>query len=125
MESSIMQQNNHKNLMKMEFWFQNFHILFFVMKYMPGGELRDLLTKEKTFPEDVVKFYAVQIIDAVMNLHARDIVHRDLKLENILVDKNGYLVIIDFGISKLLDDDLYQTVCGTQEIMAPEIYSGA
>jgi serine/threonine protein kinase len=45
--------------MKMEFWFQNAHILFFVMKYMKGGELRELLTEKKKFSENVVKFYAV------------------------------------------------------------------
>jgi serine/threonine protein kinase len=86
-----MQTNDHPNLMKMEYWFQNAHILFFVMKLVQGGELRDLLIEKKTFPEEIVKFYAVQIIDAVKNLHDRDIVHRDLKLENILIDENGYL----------------------------------
>ena len=47
-----------------------------------------------------MKFYAVQMIDAIMNLHKRDIVHRDLKLENVLIDERGYLKIIDFGVSK-------------------------
>ena len=62
-----------------------------------------MLTEKERFSEEVVKFYAVQIIDAVMSLHARNVVHRDLKLENVLVDENGYLVIIDYGISKKLD----------------------
>ena len=51
--------------MKMEYWFQNAHILFFVMKLVQGGELRDLLNEREIFPEHVVKFLAVQIIDAV------------------------------------------------------------
>ena len=56
-----------------------------------------------------------------MNLHAKEIIHRDLKLENILIEQNGYLKIIDFGISKQLDVDIAaETVCGTFENMAPE-----
>ena len=95
------------------------------MDFIQGGELRDLLTEKKNFREEVVKFYAVQIIDAVMNLHEREIIHRDLKLENILIDETGYLKIIDFGISKLLDTEINaDTVCGTMENMAPEQQSG-
>jgi serine/threonine protein kinase len=68
-----------------------------------------------------VKFYAIQIIDAVMDLHERNYVHRDLKLENILVDQKGYLKIIDFGVSKRLGTDLCTvTVVGTIGNMAPE-----
>ena len=126
MESNIMQNNNHPNLMKMEYCFQNAHILFFVMKLIQGGELRQQLREKKTFPENVVKFWAVQIIDAVMKLHERDIIHRDLKLENILVDENGYLVIIDYGVSKILDhhEQRTETMTGTMESMAPEQLSG-
>ena len=56
-----------------------------------------------------------------MNLHQREIIHRDLKLENILIDQKGYLRIIDFGVSKKLENDLdADTVCGTNLYMAPE-----
>ena len=62
----------------------------------------------------VLLSYAVQIIDAVGFLHGKDIAHRDLKLENILVDKDGYLKIIDFGISKKFEPGLETgTFCGT------------
>jgi serine/threonine protein kinase len=73
------------------------------MDLIQGGELRELLNEHKRFEESVVKFYAAQIIDAVIFLHDKDLVHRDLKLENILVDKEGYLHIIDFGISKKIE----------------------
>ena len=73
------------------------------MNYVQGGELKDLLFNEGTFDEDTGKFYAIQIIDAVRYLHRKNIVHRDLKLENILIDDRGYLQIIDFGIAKRLD----------------------
>lgn len=59
-------------------------------------------------------------------MHAKNIVHRDLKLENILVDERGYLTIIDFGISKRLDNKELntETVCGTPLNMAPELLEG-
>ena len=58
-------------------------------------------------------------------LHEKEIAHRDLKLENILIDQKGYLKIIDFGISKKFEPNLdAETFCGTKEYMAPEILSG-
>lgn len=69
-----------------------------------------------------MKFYAVQLIDAVRHLHKNGIAHRDLKLENILINKEGYLKIIDFGISKKFEKGhSTKTICGTVEYMAPEI----
>ena len=69
-----------------------------------------------------MKFYAVQLIDAVRHLHKNGIAHRDLKLENILINKEGYLKIIDFGISKKFEKGKNtKTICGTVEYMAPEI----
>ena len=81
-----MKSNDHPNLIKMHYTFQNTYILFFVMDLIQGGELREILDIENMLPESVVKFYAVQIIDAIAFLHKKDIAHRDLKLENILID---------------------------------------
>ena len=84
-----------------------------------------MLEQKTTFSEDMCKFYAVQMIDAIKWLLQNDIAHRDLKLENVLIDENGYLVIIDFGIAKKIQgNDITQTVCGTLGYMAPEIMNG-
>ena len=77
--------------------------------------------EQKKFSEEMVRIYAVQIIDAIMDMHKREYVHRDLKLENILVNEKGYLVIIDFGVSKRIGAELTtETVVGTKGYMAPE-----
>lgn len=92
------------------------------MPYVQGGELYRLLKKNKRFPENVVKFYAIQIILGIEYLHNKGIIHRDLKLENILIDEDGYLKIIDFGLAKILkNEEETMTFCGTPEYLAPEV----
>ena len=62
------------------------------------------------------------MIIGVGNLHSKGIVHRDLKLENIMIDSDGYIKIIDFGLARLLEnDEVAQTYCGTAEYFAPEV----
>ena len=69
-----------------------------------------------------MRFYAAQITMAVGYLHSKGIMHRDLKLENILVDETGYLKIIDYGLAKTLQENqTSKTFCGTPEYLAPEM----
>lgn len=106
----------------MDYVFQNDMRLYFVMPFVRGGELYKHFLKNKRFPEAQVKFYAAQIALAIGYLHKKDILHRDLKLENILIDETGYLKLIDFGLAKVLKDaELSQSFCGTPEYLAPEM----
>lgn len=89
----------------MDFVFQNPDTIYFVLPYVQGGELYTHLKKNKRFPEEVVKFYTIQIIVGIGYLHGKGIVHRDLKLENILMNEDGYLKIIDFGLAKMLKSE--------------------
>lgn len=62
------------------------------------------------------------MIIAIGYLHLKGIVHRDLKLENILIDQDGYIKIIDYGLAKMLDENQESTsFCGTPEYLAPEM----
>lgn len=73
-----------------------------------------------------MKFYAAQIIIAIGKLHEKGIMHRDLKLENVMVDERGYIKIIDYGLAKMLaDDEITMSYCGTPEYLAPEMVSRA
>ena len=74
------------------------------------------------FTEEAVIFYAAQIIIAIGFMHSNGYIHRDLKLENILLDKDGYIKIIDFGISRKINpNEDAKTFAGTSEQMAPEM----
>jgi predicted Ser/Thr protein kinase len=81
------------------FTYQTF--ICFVMEYMIGGDFGDILTKYNVLDEDVVKFYAAEIVLALEYLHKNGIVHRDLKPDNILLDSNGHAKLTDFGLSEI------------------------
>ena len=122
LERNILLSCDHPFLVGMEFVFQTDLRLYFVMKFVKGGELYKLFLKKRRFPEEQVKFYALQIAEAIGYLHAQNIIHRDLKLENILVEEDGYLAIIDFGLAKMLDKDAEaSSFCGTPEYLSPEM----
>lgn len=105
LEKDILFECDHPFLVGMEYMFQNETRVYFVMPFIRGGELYKIYQQKKRFNEKTVKFYSAQIALAVGYLHSKDIVHRDLKLENILVDQTGYLKIIDYGLAKILKDD--------------------
>lgn len=96
------------------------------MPFVRGGELYKIFQTQKRFNEDTVKFYAAQIALAIGELHSKGIAHRDLKLENILVDERGFLKVIDYGLAKnLAEGETTTSFCGTPEYLAPEMVSHA
>ena len=125
LEKNILQNINYPFLVKMIFCFQTVERIYFVLPFVRGGELFQHLRQEKYFPEDKVKFYAAIIGLALDYLHNSGIVYRDIKPENILLDEEGYLKLIDFGMAKILkDDEQANSFCGTPEYLAPEIITG-
>ncbi|KAI9996002.1 hypothetical protein PInf_013180 [Phytophthora infestans] len=105
----------------------------FLQEYIEGRALYECIWKYRDtgrFPEHVAKFFAVQLVLALRDLHAQGYVHRDFKSGNVLVGKSGFVKVIDFGLSrKVVADgkvDDYsgrtQSVCGTHYVMAPEMF---
>jgi serum/glucocorticoid-regulated kinase 2 len=122
LEKDILFSCDHPFLCGMEYLFQSQTRLYFVMPFIRGGELYKVFKARKRLAEPVVAFYAIQIAMAIGYLHGKGIMHRDLKLENVLVDQNGYLKIIDYGLAKALaEGQTSKTFCGTPEYLAPEM----
>lgn len=94
--------------------------LYMLFEYLCGGELFTYLRNAGQFSDGTCLFYAAEIVSALDYLHSLDMVYRDLKPENLLLDKDGHLKLTDFGFAKRLDNRTW-TLCGTPEYLAPEI----
>ena len=90
--------------------------------YLQNGELLNVLKYYKRMPQSLVRFYSAQILLVFEYLHEIDLIYRDLKPENVLVQNNGYVKLTDFGfVKKLKPWDRTYTLCGTPEYIPPEI----
>uniref|UniRef100_A0A7S4BZW7 cGMP-dependent protein kinase n=2 Tax=Chrysotila carterae TaxID=13221 RepID=A0A7S4BZW7_CHRCT len=94
--------------------------LILIMEFCPGGDMFDQLYKHKAFSLSDARIFIMQVLLPLEYLHSMSIVHRDLKLENLLLAQDGALKLTDFGFAKLIKYRSW-TLCGTPEYLAPEI----
>jgi serine/threonine protein kinase len=87
-----------------------------LLEYVVGGELFSHLRKAGKFTNDMTRFYAAEIVCAIEYLHSLNIIYRDLKPENLLLDSDGNIKIADFGFAKKVEDRTW-TLCGTPEYL--------
>ena len=125
-ERSILCDIKHPFIVRLRFAFQTREKLYLVCDYYNAGTLYFHLRRCKCFTEDRCKFYAAELISALSHLHANNIIYRDLKLENVLMDYEGHCALTDFGLSKQDIDRSggATTFCGTADYLAPELLSG-
>ncbi|KAG0002257.1 hypothetical protein BGZ65_002791 [Modicella reniformis] len=107
-EKQILSQVNFPFIVNLFTTFQDDRNLYMLLEY--AGR----------FTNDITRFYAAEIVLAIEYLHARDVIYRDLKPENLLLDNAGHVKITDFGFAKRVEDRTW-TLCGTPEYLAPEI----
>ncbi|CAG9333515.1 unnamed protein product [Blepharisma stoltei] len=94
--------------------------MYLLLELMDGGDLFHLIRKRKLNIKEIT-FISAEIVLAVEHLHNQGVIYRDLKPENVMLDASGHIKLVDFGLSKIIDDDRAQTACGSAEYMAPEI----
>jgi len=122
-ERNVLEATNHPFIVTLHYAFQTPKKLYVVLEYCAGGELFFHLSQAGRFSQGRCRFYACEICLAIDYLHSLNIIYRDLKPENLLLDALGHVKITDFGLSKEgIDDNISaKTVCGTPEYLAPEI----
>ncbi|PWZ55779.1 CBL-interacting protein kinase 31 [Zea mays] len=133
-EICIMKLVRHPNVVRLFEVMGSKARIFIVLEYVTGGELFEIIATNGRLKEDEARKYFQQLINAVDYCHSRGVYHRDLKLENLLLDAAGNLKVSDFGLSALTEqvkaDGLLHTTCGTPNYVAPEViedggYDGA
>ncbi|CAH0693561.1 unnamed protein product [Chilo suppressalis] len=124
-EVQIMSSVRHPNIVHIYEVFENSEKMILVMEYCSGGELYDYLSQKKVLQEDEARRLFRQIATAVYYCHIHKICHRDLKLENVLLDHTGSAKIADFGLSNVFKEtSLLSTFCGSPLYASPEIVKG-
>lgn len=130
-EITTMKLLNHPNIVRIHEVLGTKTKIYIVMEYVSGGQLSDKLTYAKRLHGDEARKLFQQLIDAVDYCHCRDVSHRDLKPQNLLLDSQGNLKVSDFGLSALKKPGaLLSTPCGSPSYVAPELlknqgYEGA
>ncbi|KFG58935.1 AGC kinase [Toxoplasma gondii RUB] len=124
-ERDVLAWVSHPFIVQMHYAFQTRKKLYFVLEYCPGGELFFHLSRAGRFKEYAACFYAAEVLLALEHLHKYNVVYRDLKPENVLLDEHGHVRLTDFGLSKegVEDNCSARSLCGTPEYLAPEILS--
>ena len=124
-EISILKIVKHKYIVQLYEILQTPQHIFIVMEYCEGKDLMDyILTKTRLSELESLKFFQ-QLINALFYLHSQNISHRDVKIDNMLLDRNKDLKLVDFGLStKYTDDTLLDQPCGTVVYAAPEVLDG-
>ncbi|XP_051983920.1 rho-associated protein kinase 1 isoform X2 [Xyrauchen texanus] len=122
-ERDIMAFANSNWVVQLFYAFQDNSYLYMVMEYMPGGDLVNLMSNYDV-PEKWARFYAAEVVLALDGIHSMGFIHRDVKPDNMLLDKTGHLKLADFGTCmKMNKDGMVQcdTAVGTPDYISPEV----
>ncbi|XP_030328391.1 ribosomal protein S6 kinase-related protein [Strigops habroptila] len=124
-EVSIQRQVRHPFVHGLGDSWQGQRHLFIMCTYCSTGDLHALWRAAGCFAEATVRLFAAELVLVLVYLHDLGIIHRDVKMENILLDERGHLKLTDFGLSRHLQwGERAHTICGTLQYMAPEVLSG-
>ena len=124
-EIAIHRSLNHERIVGFMSVFEIDKYVVIVLQLARGGTLMDTVKREKRLSERVARNFAQEILEGIKYLHAERVIHRDLKLGNLMLDENDHVLLGDFGLSTRLStmEEKKFTLCGTPNYLAPEILS--
>ncbi|KAG8091958.1 hypothetical protein GUJ93_ZPchr0012g21623 [Zizania palustris] len=102
-ERNLLAEVDHHCIVKLYCSFQDSEYLYLIMEYLPGGDMMTLLMRKDTLSEDEARFYVGETVLAIEAIHRHNYIHRDIKPDNLLLDRFGHLRLSDFGLCKPLD----------------------
>ncbi|XP_022860286.1 serine/threonine-protein kinase tricorner-like [Olea europaea var. sylvestris] len=102
-ERNLLAEVDSNCIVKLYFSFQDEEHLYLIMEYLPGGDMMTLLMRRDILTEDEARFYVAETVLAIESIHKHNYIHRDIKPDNLLLDKYGHLRLSDFGLCKPLD----------------------
>ncbi|CAN6345491.1 unnamed protein product [Urochloa humidicola] len=102
-ERNLLAEVGSHCIVKLYYSFQDSEYLYLIMEYLPGGDMMNLLIREDTLKEDVARFYIAETVLAIESIHKHNYIHRDIKPDNLLLDKHGHMKLSDFGLCKPID----------------------
>ncbi|CAG9331746.1 unnamed protein product [Blepharisma stoltei] len=123
LERKILLQLDHTLILKLVRTFKDPRRVYFLTEFVRGMDLFDVLRQLNLVTDKDAKFYTSSLVAILEHLHERDIIYRDLKPENVMIDDEGYTKLIDFGTAKIVSGRTY-TIVGTPHYMAPEVIVG-
>lgn len=124
-EKNMLVKLDHQHIIALYATYKDSVNIYFLLEPCLGGELYHELKHHEFFENNVARFYVASVAVAFGYMHSKNIIYRDLKPENVLLDSMGYLKITDFGFATELDKDgRTHTTCGTPAYLAPEIIAG-
>ncbi|KAG8640207.1 hypothetical protein MANES_13G035900v8 [Manihot esculenta] len=102
-ERNLLAEVDSNCIVKLYCSFQDEEFLYLIMEYLPGGDMMTLLMRKDTLTEDEARFYVAETVLAIESIHKHNYIHRDIKPDNLLLDRYGHLRLSDFGLCKPLD----------------------
>jgi serine/threonine protein kinase len=123
-ERDVLSYMRHPFIVNLNYAFQTKTKLFLILDFCPGGDLGKIISQERRFTEDRARLYIAEILLAIKDLHKRDIIYRDLKPDNVVLDDDGHALLTDFGLSKegvLEVNKGAKSFCGSIAYLAPEM----
>ncbi|KEY66853.1 hypothetical protein S7711_05207 [Stachybotrys chartarum IBT 7711] len=123
-ERRMLEHVNHPFICNLRYSFQDIEYMYLVVDLMSGGDLRFHISR-KTFTEDAVRFWIAELGCALRYVHGQNIIHRDVKPDNVLLDADGHVHLTDFNVaSDVIPGKTLTSKSGTLAYLAPEVYAG-